>query len=300
MHVALATFRGLPDLDPDDHPLRDALARRGHRVTAAVWDDPAIGWGSFDVVVLRSTWDYFHRRGDFLAWALWVSAATRLLNPLALVRWNTHKSYLLELRTRGATVVPTEIAAAGSRLDVAARMAAHGWTRAVVKPAVGADSFGAMLASPDTLPAAQAHAETLLRERDVMLQPYLRSVEEPGERCLVHIDGVFSHAVRKRSLFLGGRHVGPEGIAVEADADERAEAARVLRLAGATDALYARVDLARDDAGRPCLMELELAEPTLFLTVNPGAAEALAEAIERRASAPRAEAAAFSGEDADR
>ena len=291
MRVALATFRGLPGLDPDDHPLRDALARRGHQVTAAVWDDPKVDWKTFDVVVLRSTWDYFHRRDDFLAWALWVSAATRLLNPLALVRWNTHKSYLLELRTRGASVIPTEIAAAGSRLDVAARMAANGWTRAVVKPAVGADSFGTILASPETLAAAQAHAEALLRERDVMLQPYLRSVEEPGERCLVHIDGAYSHAVRKRSLFLGGRHAGPEGIAVEADADERAEAARVLQLAGAADALYARVDLARDDAGRPCLLELELAEPTLFLAVAPRAAEALAEAIERRAAAPRAEAA---------
>ena len=291
MRVALATFRGLPDLDPDDHPLRAALARRGHEVTAAVWDDPAIRWGAFDVVVLRSTWDYFHRRDEFLAWALWVTAKTRLLNPLALVRWNTHKSYLLELRTRGASVVPTEIALAGSRLDVAARMAALGWERAVVKPAVGADSFGTVLASPDTLAAAQAHADGLLRERDVMLQPYLRSVEEPGERCLVHIDGRYSHAVRKRSLFLGGRHAGPEGIAVEADADERAEAARVLSLAGANDALYARVDLARDEAGRPCLMELELTEPTLFLAGAPAAADALADAVERRAAAPRAEAA---------
>ena len=285
MRVALATFRGLPDLDPDDHPLRDALARRGHEVTAAVWDDPAVRWKAFDVVVLRSTWDYFHHRDEFLAWALWVASATRLLNPLALVRWNTHKSYLLELRTRGASVVHTEIAQAGATLDVRARMEAHGWTRAVVKPAVGADSFGTVLAAPDTLAAAQAHADRMLRERDVMLQPYLRSVEEPGERCLVHIDGRYSHAVRKNSLFKGGRHVGPEGVAVEADEDERMEAARVLALAGAADALYARVDLARDDAGRPCLMELELAEPTLFLSTAPRAAEALADAIEARARA---------------
>lgn len=288
MKAALVTCRRLPDLDPDDHPLREELTRRGHEVTAAIWDDPKVDWRGFDVAVLRSPWDYHLRRDEFLAWAGWAAAKTRLLNPLALVRWNTHKSYLHELETKGASVVPTEITLAGQRVDVAARMAANGWSRAVVKPAVGADSFGTVLAAPDTLAAAQAHADAMLRERDLMLQPYLRSVEEPGERCLVHIDGRYSHAVRKRSHFLGGRHVGPEGLAVEAADDERAEAERVLRLAAATDALYARVDLARDDLGRPCLMELELAEPTLFLTVAPGAAAALADAIEARAAHPRA------------
>ena len=283
MRVALVTCRRLPDLDPDDHPLRDVLARRGHEVTAAIWDDPAIDWSRFDIAVLRSPWDYFHRRDDFLAWAGWAAEKTRLENPLSLVRWNTHKSYLLELDTKGARVVPTEILQAGSRLDVAARMAALGWTRAVLKPAVGADSFGTVLAGPDSLAAAQAHADVMLRERDLMLQPYMRSVEEPGERCLVHIDGRYSHAVRKNSHFRGGRHVGPEGVAVEADEDERQEAARVLAAAGAETALYARVDLARDEDGRPCLMELELAEPTLFLAGAPGAADALADAIEARA-----------------
>lgn len=282
MRVALVTCRRLPDLDPDDHPLRDELVRRGHEVTAAIWDDEKVDWRAFDVAVLRSTWDYHHRRDDFLAWAGWAAMKTQLHNPLALVRWNTHKAYLQELETKGASVVPTEITLAGSRLDVAARMAKNGWARAVVKPAVGADSFGTVLAAPDTMAAAQAHADDMLRERDLMLQPYLRSVEEPGERCLVHIDGRYSHAVRKRSHFLGGRHVGPEGLAVEAAEDERAEATRVLRLAGAEDALYARVDLARDDQGRPCLMELELVEPTLFFAVESAAAGRMADALEAR------------------
>src|SRR5688500_5851949 len=241
--VGLVTFTGLPDLDPDDRPLADALSARGLSVLPAVWDDPAVDWSAFDVAVLRSTWDYFHRRDEFLAWAARAAAATRLLNPLPLVRWNIHKSYLVDLARRGAAVIPTEIARVGATLDVRARMAARGWTRAVLKPAVGADAYGTVLVAEATMGAAQAHAAALLAERDVMLQPYFASVEDPGERCLVHIGGRFSHAVRKRSLFLGGRHGGPEGVPVEAEADERAEAARVLRLAGAEGALYARVDL---------------------------------------------------------
>ena len=116
MRIALVTCRRLPDLDPDDHPLRDELARRGHEVTAAIWDEPAVDWRAFDVAMLRSPWDYHHKRDEFLAWAGWAAAKTRLLNPLPLVRWNTHKAYLHELETKGAAVVRTEITLrAGSR-----------------------------------------------------------------------------------------------------------------------------------------------------------------------------------------
>jgi hypothetical protein len=288
MRIALVTCRRLPDLDPDDRPLAAALAGRGHAAIPAIWDDPAIRWDGFDIAMLRSPWDYFHRRDEFLLWAERVAAVTRLWNPLALVRWNSHKRYLVELREQGAAVIPTEIVTAGSRLDLRARMSANGWTRAVVKPAVSADAFGTILVAADGIDAAQAHADQLLAERDIMIQPYFASVEEPGERCLIHIDGRFSHAVRKRSHFLGWRHVGPEGVAVEAADDEHAAAALVLRLAaakGTAAPLYARVDLARDDAGRPCLMELELVEPTLFFGGAPGAAERMADALEARVRA---------------
>jgi glutathione synthase/RimK-type ligase-like ATP-grasp enzyme len=292
MRIALVTCRRLPDLDPDDRPLADTLAARGHQVTNAIWDDPAIDWASFEIAMLRSPWDYHLRRAEFLAWAERTAAATRLLNPLDLVRWNSHKSYLLGLAERGAAVIPTAIVAAGSAVDVRATMAAHGWARAVLKPAVSADAWRTILVDEGTMADGQAHADALLAERDLMVQPYFASVEEPGERCLVHVDGRFSHAVRKRSHFLGGRHAGPEGLAVEAAADERDAAGQVLSLAGAEKALYARVDLARDADGRPCLMELELVEPTLFFAVAPEAAERMVDALEARA--------AREGEDADR
>jgi len=283
MRIALVTCRRLPGLDPDDHPLALALAARGHEAVPAIWDDPAVDWTSYDVALLRSPWDYFHRRDEFLEWAARAAAATRLLNPLDLVRWNSHKSYLVALRERGAEVIPTEIIPARSIFDLRGRMAASGWTRAVLKPAVSADAFGTIRVNHETMAAGQAHADALLAERDMMIQPYFASVEEPGERCLIHIDGRYSHAVRKRSHFLGGRHVGPEGITIAAEDDERAAAERILRLARAEGALYARVDLARDDDGRPCLMELELVEPTLFFNCAPDAVARMVAALEARA-----------------
>lgn len=283
MRIALVTFHKLPDLDPDDRPLAEALRRRGHEAVPAVWDDPAHDWRTFDLAVLRSTWDYFRRRDEFLAWAERAAAATTLLNPLPLVQWNTHKGYLLEMAECGVPVIPTHIVPRRAGADLGALLRERGWGQAVVKPAVGADGFGTIRVDAAAPLEGQEHLDAMTASVDVMVQPYFASVEEPGERCLVFLGGELSHAVRKRSLFLGGRHVGPEGMAVEPAEDERHVALAALYAAGAEGALYARVDLARDERGRPHLMELELVEPTLFFREAEGSAERMAAAIERRA-----------------
>src|SRR6185436_2769165 len=100
----------LPDLDPDDRPLRDALG-----AAAVAWDDPAVDWEAFELVVLRSPWDYTARREAFVAWADRVGA-DRLVNPPEVVRWNTDKRYLSELDAAGLPVVPTAAAEPGAVL----------------------------------------------------------------------------------------------------------------------------------------------------------------------------------------
>ena len=36
----------------------EALAARGVDASPAVWDDDGVDWAHFDLVVVRSTWDY--------------------------------------------------------------------------------------------------------------------------------------------------------------------------------------------------------------------------------------------------
>jgi hypothetical protein len=281
--VALVTYRGLPELDPDDRPLAAALRAQGLAVAIVAWDDDAFDWASARLVFLRNPLDYFHRLDEFLAWAERVSRLTALVNPLAALRWNLHKGYLVELAERGAPVVPTLLVARGERCDVAREIETRGWRDFVLKPAVSADSWETHRLGADQLDLAQAHVDRLLPERDLLLQPFLDTVEAYGERCLIHVDGVYSHAVRKNALTQGGRWAGlPEGTPVEADADERAAAARVLAACPLGDLLYARVDLVRDAAGRPLLLELELVEPTLFVADQPAGLERLVAAIRRR------------------
>jgi glutathione synthase/RimK-type ligase-like ATP-grasp enzyme len=276
MDIALVTFAGAPALDPDDEPLAHALAALGIAAAPVPWDDPDCDWSAPRIALLRSTWDYHHRSAEFLAWARAAAARTQLVNPLAVVEWNTHKGHYLEaLAARGAPVVPTVLVRAGESIDLPALLQARRWTRAVIKPAISADSFATVRVSAGD-PGPGIDHLAAHRGRDMLVQPFLESVEADGERCLVFIGGELSHAVRKRSLFLGGRHAGPEGVPVPPAADEAAAARRILDLAGYGPLSYARVDLTRDAGGTPVLLELELVEPTLFLRSAPGAAERLA------------------------
>lgn len=275
-------------MEDDDLPLARALEARGVSVVEAAWDDASFDWSSCDVALLRSPWDYYKRVDAFLAWLAGVEKKTRVLNPPDVVRWNAHKTYMVELALAGAHVTPTFVARRGVNEDLRSIAIGHGWSRVVLKPAVSADSWETIrvdLSRPDGLDQGRAYLDRHRAERDILIQPFIEAVDAidggRGERCLVFFGGEYSHAVTKNSCFMGGRHTGEEGRAI-APADDEIEAARaVLRIARADRLPYARVDLARGGDLRPLLLELELFEPTLFFGCEPRAADRLADVLLR-------------------
>ena len=267
MKIALATCRRLPEPDADEKALLGALRSLGAEPTMAAWDDPRVDWASFDLCVIRSTWNYVHRLPEFLSWAKKVSRLTRLANPRELVRWNADKRYLKDLEARGVRVVPTVFYARGSARPLSGLLAGRGWTDVVIKPRVGAGSFLTRRFSKG-LKAAESFLRRAGAERDMMIQPYVPSVETRGERSLVYVSGRLTHAVRKSPRLSGNAESVSGGHKI--DADERRFAMRVLKPFRAR-ILYARVDVTRDADGRLMLMELELIEPSLFLVHNPRA-----------------------------
>ncbi|HKN66646.1 MAG TPA: hypothetical protein VJW73_10235 [Gemmatimonadaceae bacterium] len=281
--VLFATYAARPELTEDDQLFASALERRGVRVRAAAWDDPAAAWSSAAAVVIRSTWDYHLRHAEFLEWVDRVSASTTLHNDARLVRWNSHKQYLGEIARAGVPVIDTVFATMGAPVHVTDVAREHGWHDLVVKPAVSASAHETRRFMPNELAAAQAHLERLLPGRDVMLQPHLTALAEQGELSLLFAGGQFTHAVRRRSALVDG-HPMPKSALASAPAAAHRCAERVLAAAGAltgvepNDLLYARVDLAAagDDF---LLLELELIEPSLFLLHAPKAAERFAEAL---------------------
>lgn len=289
--VALVTCADLPELDPDDRRLLRPLRTRGLTAVPAVWDDPDVDWSGFDLVVLRSAWDYPPRRSEFVSWA---ARVPRLVNPADVVTWNTDKRYLVELAVADLPVVPTTWVTPedGWRLPETGE-----W---VLKPAVSAgskDSGRYHLDDPVHRRLAGAHLARLQGDgRLAMVQPYLPAVDSYGETALMFIadpgrgDLAYSHAVRKGPMLTGPdpethELYRPERITERVpSAAELALARRVLAEVpgGTARLLYARVDLIPGPDGRPQLVEVELTEPSLCLAHDPAAAARFAAAIAAR------------------
>ncbi|MEQ8850425.1 MAG: hypothetical protein RIB32_01425 [Phycisphaerales bacterium] len=279
MRIALVNCDPLTEHDMDEAPLLAALREAGHRAACLAWNRPGADPSGYDLAILRATWDYHERLDDFLAWCDRAAGVTRLVNGPEVVRWNAHKGYLLELERAGVPIVPTALVERGDGRALAGLLAERGWGDAVVKPAVGAGSVGARRVDAEDLAPGEAHWCEWVARRDMLIQPFLKRVEQGGERALVWIDGELTHAIEKAPRF----HDGEESVRARdtISHEERALAERVLGVVE-FDLTYARVDVMELDDGSLALSELELIEPSLFFPYSADAVERMVAAIERR------------------
>ena len=283
--VALATYERAPLLPGDEAPLLGALAEYDVQAQPVVWTDDQVDWTAFAACVVRATWDYHLQRDAFLAWARRVASVCSLWNPLPILEWNSHKSYLHALGRSGVPVVPTVVLRSGERSDLAGVLAGQAWDEFIVKPTVGADAWRVVRGNRGSMEDAQAHVKRILADGDVNVQPYFRSVEEVGERSLVFVDGELTHAVR-RPAALDATDETETLLELELVSEDELRVARVALQAIGQPVLYARVDLVHDERGAARLLELELIEPSLFFALAPHALSRLAQAIAHRILRP--------------
>ena len=290
--VALAACDAYLDLAPDDRRLRAALEARGLSTVVVSWTYEEFDWTGVRCCLPRNTWDYAERPRAFQDWIGRTSELTRMWNPAPLLRWNVHKGYLLELEREGLPVLPTAVFERGARVDLAAQLDERGWSTFVLKPAVGATSREASCFARGETHPGQRHLDRLLEREDVLLQPFLPSVQTRGELSLIYIEGGFSHAVLKRPSDGDWRAQDEFGGSTdqalpredEIDLAAGALAAARKRAGGPEELLYARVDLVRDGDDVARLSELEVIEPSLFFGWGEGSAERLADAVFARLS----------------
>jgi glutathione synthase/RimK-type ligase-like ATP-grasp enzyme len=277
--LAVVTCKGADD--PDNPRLFAALDDIQLSADLVVWDDGAVRWDDYELVVLRSTWDYPARRAEFLDWARTIA---RLENPLSILEYSSDKHYLADLESYGIGIIPSRFCAVGESPD----FDFGDLVDFVVKPCVGAGSLKVERYRVDEVDVAARHVAALHGEgRDVLIQPYIHSVDTLGELGLIFIDGTYSHAMKKGAMlnvpqddrdFLFRRE---QMSAALAEADAILYATEVLQTMGLSDLLYARVDLVATIRGW-LVMELELVEPSLYLTFNDEAANKLASAVAAR------------------
>ncbi|GAB3537944.1 hypothetical protein GCM10027443_31900 [Pontibacter brevis] len=256
--------------DEENSKLYDLLKEKGLNVSFQIWDNPAVDWSRFDLIVLKSPWDYFDKIDAFYAWLDELEKLqVQVLNPVEIVRWNADKRYLLDLQEQGVNVVPTVWLEQGDTFEAGKLFQQFGAAKVIVKPAV---SGGAKNTFALTLEEAEAKTETinqLLQQESFLAQPFLSEINTKGEWSFLFFNGTYSHTVLKTAKpgdfrvqhFYGGTVHTPEPPAA------LLAAAQQIVDKHAPGCLYARVDGVELN-GALALMELELIEPFLFMNTS--------------------------------
>jgi len=267
--IALVTTQAARGHDHDLDILTAALDAADQKWQIVNWDNASIDWAQFSIAVLRSTWDYYARLDEFVAWVDRVSTQTQLHNPAKIVHWNVDKRYLRELSASGIPVMETTFVSQPS--DISQELIEQD---VIIKPVVSAGSNNTARHRKDAF-GARAQLDHILSNGGVaMVQPYSPTIDSVGETGLVYLGGKFSHAFGKDAVFgeaeqvHNGVHVQEEISGRISNTDERALGEAVITFLskkfGATP-LYARIDMVTNIDGVPEIMEVELTEPSLYL-----------------------------------
>jgi len=288
LHVAIATYVSTGAYDAntvdEDALLSQLLEEMGISHELLAWSDPDVDWSRFTHILIKSTWDYFDYYPEFLAWLDQLEAlGTSVLNPVATLRWNSSKNYLLELKAKGYPCVAGQILPKGTATTLEALHEALGFETLVVKPLVSGGAKNTLKITRGAGKELEDKIASLLQEEDFLVQPYIPEIVAVGEYSLIFFNGVFSHAVLKSPAvddFRVQHYYG--GTIQEITPDSKMLAsAQALVTSFAKDSLYARVDGVLID-GLFHLMELELIEPYLFLGLSEKAIPNYKAALQKR------------------
>jgi hypothetical protein len=266
----------------DDQRAYDALASRGVDVRAVSWRERGVNWGEFDLVVVRSTWDYHEHVEAFFKVLESIDQSSALLaNPLWAMRWNARKTYLNELREHGVPIVPTVFGDRMDRVALSALAAHFGQAQWIVKPDVGANASGVVRVHGK--PDAQQSRRLLdnFGARGYLAQPFVDDVTQHGEYSLFYFAGDYSHGIVKTPAagdFRVQEEHGGRIVALTPPAPLRAAADKVCG-ALPPDCLYARIDLVANERDAFEVMEVELIEPSLYLRMDAAAPDRFARAL---------------------
>ena len=273
MKIALVTYYGsyhLSSLKNEDDLLIDYLERKGLTVEKTVWNNPEVVWESYDVLLVKSPWDYFNLIDEFYAWlAKMEDKNIKFLNPIATLKWNADKHYLKDIEDSGLTIAPCIFLGKGKKVNLNDYFHSLNTTKLIVKPAVSGGSKNTFKVVADNVEEINQQLESLLAVEDFIVQPFLSEIEENGEWSFLFFGGKFSHALVKKAKAGDFRvqHVFGGTIHPQQPPKHLIETAQAYVDHFAKSCLYARVD-GVIVGERFLLMELELIEPYLFLETN--------------------------------
>lgn len=272
MKIALVTYKDngkyhLINVANEDDTLLDFLKAKEYHITKEIWNDAEVKWENYDLVILKSPWDYFDLIEDFYTWLTKLEhQKIRLLNPIDIVKWNADKHYLQEIEKAGLKVTPSTFLSKGERINLITYFELFNTDQLIVKPCVSGGSKNTFKVTATNVEEITATLTQLILNEDFIIQPFLKEIEEHGEWSFLFFNGKFSHAILKKAKEGDFRVQASFGGTVNAKNApvDYLHSAQLYVNQFAKGCLYARVDGTIID-GEFYLMELELIEPFLFL-----------------------------------
>jgi glutathione synthase/RimK-type ligase-like ATP-grasp enzyme len=277
-NIAFITCAKKPEITSDDRCLADALKLAGCQTYGIPWDAKT-DWTKFDLLVLRSCWDYHVRSTEFKRWIDHIkNNRIPLYNPPDIVSWNINKKYLWDLARRGVAIPQGVFIGRSEKQKLQDEIKLIPSDMVVVKPAISATAYQTHLVSRDKLFDTE-FTDLLFEHGDIIIQEFVKEIQTQGEMSLMYFDGQFSHAVMKQPKpgdFRVQGEFGGSAIPFSPTGDILQQADSIVKKI--PRCLYARVD-GVDANGKFVLMELELIEPVLFFTHFQAAASTMAAAL---------------------
>jgi len=264
----------IPNLDElfeEDNLLIKGFEAQGFQASPVVWSDPTIDWSQFDIALIRSTWDYLDEQELFLRVLSQIEASScKLFNPLAAVRWNMEKHYLLDLEKWGVPIIPTYLASDLETGTLRSMFADQGWQTVILKPTIGLGGSYSHRVPLDELEDTLRRLRASQPPHEYLVQPFIEDIVTEGEWSFIYFNRRLSHVLLKKPAPDDYRVQGIYGGTVQPAGPQP----RDLQQAEAVleklpfDVLYVRLDFVRVD-GHLAVIEVELIEPIFSFNLVP-------------------------------
>ncbi|MGB0429843.1 MAG: ATP-grasp domain-containing protein [Bacteroidia bacterium] len=265
----------------DDELLIDALKSKGFKVFRTNWDNPTYNWNITDLVLFRTTWDYFERFREFSLWLKRVNTCTTVINPVDLIYWNLDKKYLLELNAKGVNIASTVLIKKGNSIGLSKLLEKTGFAKAVFKPSISGAARHTYIITKANVSQYDALFAELIQNEDFLIQEFQNNIQDKGEVSMMYFGGKYSHSVLKTAKKGDFRVQDDFGGTVQNYMPDKSEIEFGEYVLAQINSMptYARVDIFKDNNTRNALGELELIEPELWFRKHPKSAEMLAKTI---------------------
>lgn len=271
--IAFVTCAKQPHLYPSDELVVPLLKKNTIDVIAVPWNQ-TLQWNLFDLIVIRSAWDYPLHYEKF---NIWLDSLHHLSvwNNVSTLRWNTKKTYLSTFEGNHIPIVPTHIV---TNINLIPKTF-YPWNAIVIKPAIGAWAFETKMFDESDTHHWHAHIHRLLQKGPVIIQQYMKEIQN-GEYSCIFFDKKYSHSVLKipkKGEFRVQSSYGGTVIRINPP-DRILTQAQAVIDSIPQSLLYARVDGIIQN-GTFFLLEVELCEPELFLDAHPHAPQKFCDTI---------------------